>query len=137
MYGLAAINQANGWAMAGAGACIVLTGLAVLSFLLSMIPRLTALFEKNPPKPLETPKPNAAPPLTSAPEADPDDVAGEVETYMALTEALGTEFNLIDVHRKSREAGLAHPHLSISRLRNAGLLVPVGEDRFTWQTPSH
>jgi hypothetical protein len=47
MYGLAAIQQANGWAMAGAGACIVLTGLTVLSFLISMIPRLTGLFEEK------------------------------------------------------------------------------------------
>jgi hypothetical protein len=31
MYGLAAIEQANGWAMAVTGAGIVLTGLAVLS----------------------------------------------------------------------------------------------------------
>ena len=84
-----------------------------------------------------SPKSSAAPTSAPALEADPDDVAGAVEPYMALTEALGAEFPLIDVHRKSREAGLAHPHLSISRLRNAGLLIPVGEDRFTWQTPSH
>ena len=47
MYGLEAIEHANGWAMAGAGACIVLTGLSVLAFLISMIPRLIELFEKK------------------------------------------------------------------------------------------
>ena len=54
MYGLAAIQQANGWAMAGAGACIVLAGLSVLAFLISMIPRFTGLFEKKPLSPPET-----------------------------------------------------------------------------------
>ena len=54
LYGLAAIQQANGWAMAGAGAGIVLVGLAVLSFLISMIPRLTGLFEEKPQPPVET-----------------------------------------------------------------------------------
>lgn len=135
MYGFAAINQANGWAMAGAGACIVLTGLAVLSFLISMIPRLTALFEAKAPKPIDTPKPKTAP-VRSEPQAALGDVSAEAATYMALTEDLGTEFNLVDVHLKSRKAGLAHPHLSISRFRDAGILIPVGDDRFSWQSPS-
>ena len=100
-----------------------------------MIPRLTALFEATPSEPVEAPVPETAP-LPSAAEADLEDAALEAATYRSLTEALGPEFNLIDVHRKSREAGLAHPHLSISRFRNAGLLIPVGDDRFSWQSPS-
>lgn len=135
MYGIAAINQANGWAMAGAGACIVLIGLAVLSFLISMIPRLTAFLEPKAPQPIKPPPPEKAPP-PQAPPADLDDVSAEAATYMALTEDLGTEFNLVDVHRKSRVAGLAHPHLSICRFRDAGILIPVGNDRFSWQPPS-
>ena len=47
MYGLAAISQANGWAMAGAGAGIVLSGLAVLSILISLFPRLIHLFDEK------------------------------------------------------------------------------------------
>ena len=51
MYGLAAIQQANGWALAGACAFNVLIGLTVLSFLISLIPRITGLLEtkSNPP----------------------------------------------------------------------------------------
>ena len=74
MYGLEAIHQANGWAMAAAGACIVLSGLAVLSFLISMLPRLTRLFEKQPTpnkSPITTPT-EASPQKETAPEKLPE-----------------------------------------------------------------
>jgi len=132
MYGLAAIEQANGWAMAATGAGIVLTGLAVLSFLISLLPRLTSLSEK---KATDT----AAPPVlepapTPTPLADaPDIVEFESATYIPLTEDLGDSFTLVDLHRKSKEAGLTHPHLSIRQFREAGILVSVGDERFSWQ----
>ena len=132
MYGLAAIQQANGWAMAGAGAGIVLIGLAVLSFLISMIPRLTGLFEEKPQPPAETAIKESKPePIV--PEKLPDDIKAASTTYAALTEDSGDIFTLIDLHRKSKEVGLPHPHLSINRFRDAGILVPVGEGNFSWQ----
>ena len=135
MYGLAAIEQANGWAMAGAGASIVLFGLAVLSFLISMIPRLTGLSEKKAPPPVETP-PAPPEPVTPVPETMADDINAEAAVYMALTEGLGHAFSLVDLHKKSRAAGLAHPHLSINRFREAGILVGEGEDAFSWKPVS-
>jgi hypothetical protein len=132
MYGLAAIQQANGWAMAGAGACIVLTGLAVLSFLISMIPRLTGFFEEKAHPPVEKPEP-AAKPKMIVPDKLPEDLDAASTIYIALTEDLGEAFNLIDLHRKSKEIGLPHPHLSINRFREAGILVSVGDGRFSWQ----
>ena len=131
MYGLAAIQQANGWAMAAAGASIVLVGLAVLSFLISMIPRLTGLFKENAPPPVEKIDP-AATPKRIVPDKLPEDLDAASTIYIALTEDLGETFNLIDLHRKSNQIGLPHPHLSINRFREAGVLVSVGDGRFSW-----
>ena len=132
MYGLAAIQQANGWAMAGAGAAIVLSGLAMLAFLISLIPRLTGLFEAK--EPIKTvPPPVEAQPRMIVPEKLPDDIRAASTIYMALTEELGKEFTLVDLHRKSKDIGLPHPHLSINRFRDAGILIAAGEGRFSWQ----
>jgi hypothetical protein len=132
MYGLDAIQQANGWAMAGAGAGIVLCGLTVLSFLISMIPRITGAFEKKATPQVET-VPTPEQPKNIVPERLPDDNNAAAAIYMASTEDLGTAFTLVELHQKSKAVGLPHPHLSINRFREAGLLVSVGEDRFSWQ----
>lgn len=135
MYGLAAIQQANGWAMAAAGACIVLVGLSILSFLISMIPRLTGAFETKRHPPAEPPKPEGDKKVI-VPERLPDDIHAASTLYIALTEDLGPEFSLVDLYRKSKDIGLPHPHLSISRFREAGILAAVGEGRFCWQSKS-
>ncbi len=135
MYGLAAIEQANGWAMAGAGACIVLSGLAVLCFLISLIPRITGAFEKKETLPAEQ---TAAVPESKKTmvEEEPNELDATCACYMALTQDLGEAFTLVDLHKKSRSAGHPDPHLSVNRLRQAGLLVCVGDERFAWKTPS-
>lgn len=135
MYGLAAIQQANGWAMAGAGAGIVLIGLAGLSFLISMIPRLTGFFEEKAHPPLE-PAAKESRSKTIIPEKMPEDIMAAATIYVSLTEELGRSFTLIDLHKKSKELGIPHPHLSINRFRDAGILISSGEGRFTWQAKS-
>lgn len=135
MYGLAAIQQADGWAMAGAGACIVLSGLAVLSFLISLLPRLTGLFEKQP-APEKAPPTEPSPKKELVPETLPDNLDAVAALYEALTQELGAEFSLVDLHKKTRDVNLPHPHLSINRFREAGILVPKGDGRFSWQLAS-
>lgn len=132
MYGLAAIQQANGWAMAGAGACIVLIGLAVLSFLISMIPRLTGFFEDKAQPPIEKSE-MATKPKMIVPDKLPEDLDAAATIYISFTEDIGETFDLIDLHRKAKAVGLPHPHLSINRFRDAGILVSVGDGRFSWQ----
>lgn len=132
MYGFAAIQQANGWAMAGAGAGIVIAGLSVLALLISMIPRFTGLFEDKPHPPME-PAAKETKPKTVVPEKLPEDIKAASTIYISSTEDLGEAFSLIDLHRKSKEVGLPHPHLSVNRFRDAGILVSVGEGRFTWK----
>ncbi|BBO70195.1 hypothetical protein DSCA_41250 [Desulfosarcina alkanivorans] len=135
MYGIAAIQQANGWAMAGAGAGIVLIGLGVLSFLISMIPRLTGFFEEKAQPPVE-PEAKESRPKAIIPEKMPEDIDAASTIYVSLTKELGESFTLIDLHRKSKELGIPHPHLSINRFRDAGILVSAGEGRFTWKSKS-
>jgi hypothetical protein len=135
MYGLAAIQQANGWAMAGAGAGIVLCGLTVLSFLISMIPRITGAFEKRAAPSVDAP-PAKEQPKQLVPERLPDDPHAVASLYMAFMEDLGQEFTLVDLHQKSKALGMPHPHLSISRFRDMGVLVSVGDDRFSWKPTS-
>jgi hypothetical protein len=137
MYGLAAIHQADGFAMAGAGACIVLTGLAALSFLISMLPRITGLLDTQ--KVTESDQqttPDKAVDKPIVPETLPDDVDAAGSIYMACTCDLGSDFSLVDLHRKAKEIGLPHPHLSITRFRDAGKLVPSGEGCFCWKPVS-
>jgi hypothetical protein len=133
MYGLAAIQQAEGWAMAGAGACIVLSGLTVLSFLISLLPRLTSLFEA---KPAKKPPEEAPEPKTIVPETVPTDMNAGAALYQSLTEEMGETFTLMDLHKISKALDLPHPHLSINRFREAGLLVAKGEGLFSWQSAS-
>ena len=135
MYGLAAIQHADGWAMAGAGASIVLCGLTVLSFLISMIPRITGAFEKKTAPLVEAP-PDEEQPKRKVPERLPDDTQAAAAVYMAFTEDLGQAFSLVELHQTSKLLGMPHPHLSINRFRNAGILVSVGDDRFSWQPTS-
>ena len=57
MYGIEAINHHNGWAMAAAGALIVMFGLSVLSFVISQLHKVVAIIEswtKKRPQPVET-----------------------------------------------------------------------------------
>ena len=132
MYGLAAIEQANGWAMAAAGACIVLSGLTVLSFLISLLHRIPGVSEK---KPTPQEKPVEAPPVPkkTIPDRLPDDINDAAKIMVELTDELGESFTLMDLHCKCKDAGLPNPHMSINRFRDAGILIALGEGQFSWQ----
>ena len=135
MYGLAAIEQANGWAMALAGACIVMSGLTVLSFLISMLRHLPGVSEQ---KPTPQKEPVAPPPVPkkTAPERLPDNINDAAKIVAELTDELGESFTLVDLHCQCKEAGLANPHMSIKCFREAGLLISLGEGQFSWQPVS-
>ena len=131
MYGLEAINAHNGWAMAFAGACIVLTGLSVLSFIISQFPRFVRLFEKEEKAAAAVTAPEPAPqPLA---EAELPMEADAVATlYGPLITTLGKEFQLQALHALFREQNLPHPHITIRNLRNEGLLKPTDTGAFLW-----
>ena len=47
MYGIQAINANNGWAMALAGAIIVMSGLSLLSFIISKLHKVLDVIENR------------------------------------------------------------------------------------------
>ena len=134
MYGLDAISAANGWAMAIAGALIVMTGLSVLSFVISQLHKVAGLLEKGleeksadqEKSTVELPKP----PPVQHPVFDIDDAR---KALMPLAAELGEEFDLKFLYEIAAANDLPHIHLSIRNLRESGVIVPSGEGLYRWQ----
>jgi hypothetical protein len=135
VLGIDAITANNGWAMALTGACIVMTGLALLSFVISQLHKIIALTEgKGKKHPISVPEP--APPAMdlSASEIDIlEDLPAAARIYSPLTLDLGEEFPLAALYRIFEKENLPHPHITITALRCAGYLVPAGEGNFSWK----
>ena len=133
MTGLQAISAQNGWAMAVTGALIVMVGLAAQSFIISQLHKIIALFERGP---KDATRQNASPAADlAAAEADLlNDVATTARLYRPLTAELGDQFEIYLLYQLLTQEDLPHPHLTIRSLREAGLLIPVGEGLFSWKT---
>jgi hypothetical protein len=136
--GLEAIAHHNGWMMALFGAAIVFSGLAVLSFVISQLPKLFGLFEagptESPPDRTEASTKTAVKAAEPAPagfSTDPSAIAAQIEPLISM---LNEPFQLSDLYRLCREHDLPHPHLSLSCLRQKGILRPEGEGAFTWKS---
>ena len=52
--------------------------------------------------------------------------------YRTLTEEMGEEFDLRDLYKAFKDAGLPHPHLTIRTLREEGHLIETRNHAFTW-----
>jgi hypothetical protein len=125
--------------MALAGACIVMTGLAVLSFIISQLHKIVSMIEKRAEK-TEKPAPEK---ITSKTEPPPepaggienilDDLSAAAMIYKPLTAGLGDTFELTKLFQIFESENLPHPHITIRALREAGYLVPAGEGSFSWK----
>jgi len=137
VYGIKAITAANGWAMAVAGACIVVSGLAVLSFVISQLHKLVALFEKKAKTQAPPAKVESAPPPPEIPEIKEPllNLHAAATIYRSATSDLGKRFRLEALYRFFYQHNLPHPHLTIRALREDGFLAPVGDDLFSWKEP--
>jgi hypothetical protein len=136
VQGLAAITAHNGWAMAGTGACIVIIGLATLSFIISQLHKIIALIEK---KEDSTPAP-APEPKTTAPVAAGDadsevllNLEATARTILPFTQSLGESFKLADLYKTMNDAKMPHPHITVRELKDAGFLAPAGEGNYNWK----
>ena len=136
MTGFEAISHHNGWVMAAFGAMIVFSGLAVLSFVISQLPRVFALFEKRSEKPAVEVITEKTPPPEAASEAESRDPQHLAAVIGPLVESLEQPFQLADLYRLCRDNDLPHPHLSLSILQRQGFLVFQGEGSFTWKSVS-
>lgn len=138
MYGLEAISQNNGWAIAVAGGLIVMSGLTILSLVISFLPHVVALLDKREEKKLEErqlqeqaqAEPQKQPQTVEPPFLDAGALA---QTYEPLTVDLGQTFPLTDLHKACAENDLPHTHLSIRTLLQSGKLIPEGEGTFSWK----
>ena len=140
MYSIDNITAANGWAMAAVGASIVFLGLVVLSFVISQIHKILQLWEERSTR-WGRAKEQALPAEAAAPEAPfykeqhLPEVSELADTYGPLVLKMGESFELIQLFEIAKENDLPHPHLSINRLREAGILVAQEDGTFTWKKP--
>lgn len=131
MTGIDAITANNGWVMAITGALIVMCGLAVLSFLISQLHKIIALFEKKQPQPVPEEKGESA---EKASLFILDDLAATARIYQGISVQLGPKFDLIKLYQLLNSETLPHPHITIRSLRDAGYLAPAGDGLFCWKT---
>jgi hypothetical protein len=133
VQGLAAINAANGWAIALAGACIVMTGLASLAFIISQLHKVVALIDKKV-KPDEPVSEETAAIDQEVGNTDVlSDLAATAKLYRSLSTGLGETFELTKLYQILVKENLPHPHITIRALREAGYLAPAGEGSFSWK----
>jgi hypothetical protein len=141
LFGFENITGNNGWAMAAVGATIVFSGLVVLSFVISQIHKLLKLWDDR--ENLMERFRKAAPAAATVEKVDApvyserhlpsvDELAG---IYQPLVEQLEEPFKISQVFEIANKNDLPHPHLSIQRLQEAGLLVARGDGTFTWNKP--
>jgi Na+-transporting methylmalonyl-CoA/oxaloacetate decarboxylase gamma subunit len=136
LYGLEAINASNGWSMAVLGATIVFCGLVILSLAISQLNKLLSFFDKSPAEATSYSQ-KGAPPVAQPPQHPlycPEDVQAAANIYAPLAAELGSTFKLADLYTLSRKYDFPHPHITISRLRDARLLLPEGGGVFSWNT---
>jgi hypothetical protein len=138
MYGFENIAAHNGWAMAAAGALIVLSGLAVLSFVISQLHKFVDFLETRKTdrqhigEGLKTITAEGKPEFV-IPDRFPEGIGETAKLYRSLVEQLGTTFALSELYAIANEHGLPHPHLTIKRLRESGFLIPMGGGNFSWK----
>ena len=140
MYGLEAINAANGWAMAAVGAIIVFSGLVVLSFVISQLNKILSFWENLISNFKKNHKAKQADELQDednsvVPHRIPSDIKEAARYYSHLIEDLDQPFELTRLYEISQQKGFPHPHITISNFRQANILVPAGDGLFTWSQP--
>ena len=134
MYGLDAISAANGWAMAVAGALIVMCGLSVLSFVISQLHKIAAVLEKGIDKKSVEAVSSRTEQITPALVKSPAfNIAAARQSLAPLANELGEEFELKLLYEMAAANDLPHIHLSIRSLRESGVIVPSAEGHYRWQ----
>ena len=125
--------------MAITGPLIVMTGLAILSIIISQLHKIVAILDKKP-KPTEEPvveKQTTEPTVEkkdeiAVPKVLPDDILETADIYQELIDKLEQPFKLSDLYKVADENNFPHPILTVSRLRDEGILVDEGDGLFIW-----
>lgn len=137
LFSFQRIAAENGWSMAALGILIDMTCLALLALIISRVPKVVALLdrastlfqiEKGP----DDHKPETG---EDAPAYDDFSREGLLKIggiYKECATDIGETFPLSALYDVSQKKGLPHPHLTIKSMREAGLLLPEGDGKFTW-----
>ena len=144
MNGIENITANNGWAIAAVGATIVFTGLVVLSFVISQIHKILSFWEDRQQKSERAVEPEDKPaakpevksvekPKEPVPQPNPLDAKKLADDYQPLVDELGESFTLPQLYELTKNKNLPHAHLSITYLREADILVPLGDGNFSWK----
>jgi len=128
----------NGFSQAMLGISIVMTGLIILAVAISQIHKLVGFWENRSKK--TTPEPTATAGtettvggLTLAiPSQCPADISQTAALYKPLVDQLAPSFELKDLYQRAAQFDLPHPHITIKCLREAGILMPQGDGKFSW-----
>lgn len=116
--------------MAIIGPLIVMSGLTILAIIISQLHKLVALFDKKA-------KQTTEPPIKSkdeisAPNIFPNDILKTAKIYQVLIDKLEQPFELSDLYQVAVQNNFPHPILTVSRLRDAGILIRESEGLFIW-----
>ncbi len=130
MYGLEAISANNGWAMAITGPLIVMSGLIILSIIISQLHKLVDIFDKQDRQTTEPPVKSKD--EISVPKILPNDILETAKIYQMLIDKLEQPFELSNLYQVAEQNNFPHPILTVSRLRDAGILIREGEGLFIW-----
>jgi len=130
LYGLEAISAYNGWAMAITGPLIVMAGLTILSIIISQLHKVVAIFDK---KAKQTTEPVVkSKDEISVPKILPNDILETAKIYQMLIDKLEQPFELRDLYQVAEQNNFPHPILTVSRLRDDGILIREDEGLFIW-----
>ena len=118
--------------MALAGSIIVMSGLSLLSFIISKLHNVLELLEnRKKPDSIEAPSTPEPKPVATV-DHDLSNLENSFSCYCDATAGLGNAFTLQDLFTVFQERDFPHPHLTIRTLKEQGFLVPADEGMFSW-----
>jgi hypothetical protein len=134
---LNAISDAGGWQMAALGVGIVFLSLIVLSIIISQLHNVLELWDSRKSLLQKSPQPDSVletrpPAKLPHPSVCPEDILKVADLWAPLIRQLDDRFRLQDLYEKAAANNFPHPHLTINRLRQAGMLVLEDNGLFTW-----
>ena len=126
--------------MAITGPLIVMSGLIILSIIISQLHKLVAILDKKAEKAKETVvKSQTTEPVFTrrdeiyVPKILPNDISETAKIYQMLIDKLEQPFELSDLYTLAEQHNFPHPILTVSRLRDAEILIHEGEGLFIWK----
>jgi hypothetical protein len=136
VYGLQAIANANGWAMAALGIAIVFCALALLSLVISQLYKVLEFWE-NRGNYLSRRQGAADADQMPAVEEKPPKLIGDlteaVRNYRLLTQRLGSPFSLTRLLELAEKTGQHRPYATLSDLVLSGAIVADSDGYFNWK----